>query len=592
MPVLNWIGKDKVIAHHNDVPYHTLKRTYSFDEHGQHDEDNGSENMIIHGDNLIALKALLPMYEGRVNCIYIDPPYNTGEEKWVYNDNVNDPRIKKWLHQVVGKEGEDLSRHDKWLCMMYPRLQLLKKLLHPVDGSIFISIDDNEHASLKLICDEIFGYNNHIATIVWQKRYSRENRQAIGDVHDYILVYASNQTAFKIRRNLVPMNEAQAAVYKNPNNDPKGRWRAVPITGQAGHATQEQFYPIVSPSGKTFHPSTGRCWAYSKETFDKLNNEGRIYFGKDGNAQPSLIRYLSEVPGVAPWTWWPHTEAGHTDEAKKEIINIFGNADLFDTPKPTRLISKILQIATKPNDLILDSFAGTGTTAEAVLSLNQQDNGSRRFICIEMMDYAETLTSERTKRVIKGYAGTKDQLFTIFDKELKASDLTNGADLLQEAKDARKQAQESGEYDSVGAPKLVDNRLQVVAKIKGSDEIQGSGGNFSFYELGDPVISEEGFNPSLTAYEKKSYIWQTETRTKYVPIEDDSDGCLGILHGRAVYLFHDEEEGAVFNRKTLCNMKHRADNYVVYGDACTFSEEELDRMNIVFRKIPRDVTTK
>ena len=590
MPVLNWIGKEKVITHHNDVPYHTLKRTYSFDENGQHKEDNGSENMIIHGDNLIALKALLPTYEGRVNCIYIDPPYNTGNEGWVYNDNVNDPRIKKWLNQVVGKEGEDLSRHDKWLCMMYPRLQLLKKLLHPVDGAIFISIDDNEYAPLKLICDEIFGLTNHVATIVWQKRYSRENREAIGDSHEYIACYAMNPERFKTVRNFLPLTDKQTLLYKNPDKDPRGPWQSVSMLAQGYRPNQ--MYTITSDNGIEHVPPPGNCWRHIESEFLKLREDNRIYFGPNGNGVPRKKVFLSEAKGLVPWTWWPHTEVGHTDEAKKEIIKIFGTADTFDTPKPSRLISQILHIASHPNDIVLDCFAGSGTTAEVVLALNHKDNGNRRFICIEMMGYADSITAERAKRAIQGYASTKDEQFTIFDKELKASDLTKGAELLQEAKDARKEAQESGEYDSVAAPKLVDNHLQVIAKLKGSDEIKGTGGNFSFYELGAPVIDEDGFNPSLTEEEKKAYIWQTETRTKYVPLDDDSDGCLGIRDGQAVYLFHDEENGEVFNRQSLCRMKHRADNYVVYADACTFSEEELDRMNIVFRKIPRDVVTK
>ena len=191
MPTLEWIGKDKVVNHHHEVPYRVLERQYSYDEAGQHAEDNGSENMIIHGDNLEALKALLPKYEGKVKCIYIDPPYNTGEEGWVYNDNVNDPKIKKWLGEVVGKEGEDLSRHDKWLCMMYPRLKLLQRLLAE-DGTIFISIDDNELYSLKNICDEIFGQRNYITNFIWEKRLNRENRKVVSSRHDYILCYAKN----------------------------------------------------------------------------------------------------------------------------------------------------------------------------------------------------------------------------------------------------------------------------------------------------------------------------------------------------------------------------------------------------------------
>ena len=363
MPTLEWNGKEKVVNHHLEVPYRVLERKYSFDENGQTEADNGSENKIIHGDNLEALKSLLPQYEGKVKCIYIDPPYNTSNEGWVYNDNVNAPHIKAWLNKTVGKEGEDLSRHDKWLCMMYPRLKLLQKLMHPTDGSIFISIDENEIQNLKLICNEVFGANHHVATIAWQKRYSRENRGAIGDAHEYILVYASDLENFKAIRHKVEFDEDSAKVYKNLNNDPKGRWRAVPMTAQGYRPNQ--MYPITTPSGKICYPPQGRCWSTIESEYKKLLEAGRIYIGRNGDSQPSTIRYLSEVEGMVPWTWWPHNEVGHTDEAKKEIIVILGDADSFDTPKPTRLINRILQIATNPNDIILDSFAGSGTTAHA-----------------------------------------------------------------------------------------------------------------------------------------------------------------------------------------------------------------------------------
>ena len=219
MPTLEWIGKDKVINHHQEVPFRVLERRYSYDENGQHAGDNGSENMIIHGDNLEALKALLPRFEGQVKCIYIDPPYNTGNENWVYNDNVNDPKIKKWLGEVVGKEGEDLTRHDKWLCMMYPRLKLLQKLLAD-DGVIFISIDDTEQPNLRLICDEIFGAQNFIESIVWQKRTSPDARKKLSSGHEYIVIYAKN--ARNDGLNLLEIEGKDAEKFKNPDNDPRG----------------------------------------------------------------------------------------------------------------------------------------------------------------------------------------------------------------------------------------------------------------------------------------------------------------------------------------------------------------------------------
>lgn len=335
--------------------------------------DPDTENMLIHGDNLLALKALEKKFAGQVKCIYIDPPYNIGAAFEHYDDNLE---------------------HSLWLTLIRPRLEILWNLLHREEGSIWISIDDNEQAYMRVLCDELFGRHNFVAQIVWQKRYSRENREAIGDVHEYILVYAKNKEAFKAMRNLVPMNEEQAKVYKNPNNDPKGRWRPVPMTAQAGHATPEQFYPITAPGGKVHTPPAGRCWALSKATFEKMLSEGRIYFGKDNNSQPNTIRYLSEVPGVAPWTWWSSNEVGHTDSAKKEILSLFGKENIFDTPKPETLLERIIHIATNPGDLVLDSFLGSGTTAAVAHKMG------RRYIGIEMGDHAYTHCKVRLDKVI------------------------------------------------------------------------------------------------------------------------------------------------------------------------------------------------
>jgi adenine-specific DNA-methyltransferase len=400
MPVLNWLGKDKVVNHHNDVPFRVLDRKYSYGE--------SSENMLIKGDNLHALKALLPQYEGRVKCIYIDPPYNSGNEGWVYNDNVNDPKIRKWLGEVVGKEGEDLSRHDKWLCMMYPRLRLLQRLLAD-DGAIFISIDDNEQANLKLICDEIFGSRNFVANVIWQKRTSPDARLNLGAAHDFIIVYAKDIEELKPTLNKLQLSDDRSSQYKNPDNDVRGVWASVDMTGQTGHATPSQYYEITTPSGKKYPPPKGRCWALSESTFNDLFADNRIWFGDKGESRPRKKIFLSETEGANVWTWWTHSEVGHNQEAKKEIIKILQSDIPFETPKPTRLIERILNITTNPGDIILDSFAGSGTTAHAVLNLNKTDGGNRRFILVEMEDYAETITAERVRRVIDGYgdiAGT------------------------------------------------------------------------------------------------------------------------------------------------------------------------------------------
>ncbi len=311
MPTLNWIGKEAVVKHHLDVPFHLLK-----DVPALSCGDPGTGNLILQADNLVGLKALLPYYAGEVKCITIDPPDNTGNEGWAYNDNVKSPAITRWLGEVVGKEGETLDRHDRWLCMMYPRLVLLKQFLHE-DGSIWIHIDDSEIGLLRVVMDEIFGPARFVACNVWQKRYSRENREAIGDVHEYVLVYAMNPERFKITRNLIPLTEQQGAIYKNPNNDPKGRWRGIPMTAQGWRPNQ--MYEITGPTGVKHKPPEGRCWSMIEPEFKKLLAKNLIYFGKKGDTQPNVIRYLSDVEGFVPWTWWPHEEVGHTDESKKEI---------------------------------------------------------------------------------------------------------------------------------------------------------------------------------------------------------------------------------------------------------------------------------
>lgn len=370
MPFLDWVNKAQAQQATADVPYHLLEFQSA---HG----DANAENLLIQGDNLLALKALLPFYRGRVKCVYIDPPYNT---------------------QSAFEHYDDKLEHSQWLSMMWPRLVLLRELLAE-DGSIWVSIDDREAHYLKVLMDEVFGRVSFVASNVWQKRYSRENRESIGDVHEYLFVYSKHPNLFKRRRNLVPLTEDQAKVYRNPNNDPKGRWRPIPMTAQEGHATPDQFYEVVTPSGKVYRPPEGRCWGLAEATYKKLLSEGRIYFGKKGDAQPNVIRYLSEVPGVAPWTWWPSEEVGHTDESKKEIHELFGKTEAFESPKPERLIQRILHIATNPGDLVLDSFLGSGTTAAVAHKMG------RRYIGIEMGEHARTHCLPRLEKVIAGEQG-------------------------------------------------------------------------------------------------------------------------------------------------------------------------------------------
>jgi adenine-specific DNA-methyltransferase len=375
-----------------------------------------TENLIIEGDNLEVLKLLQKPYLGKVKLIYIDPPYNTGND-FIYPDNYAES-LQTYLEYTgqVDSEGRKFGTntdadgrfHSKWLNMMYPRLYLARNLLRE-DGVIFVSCDDNEICNLRALMNEIFGEENFVANCIWQKRYSRENRGAIGDAHDYIAVYATSLQMFEASRNLIPMTEDQARVYKNPNDDPKGRWRAVPMTAQGYRPNQ--MYEVETPSGRRVKPPEGRCWSMTEPEYLKLKAEGRIYFGKEGESQPGVIRYLSEVEGLVPWTWWPSSEVGHTDEARKEIREIFGSQTVYDTPKPTRLLRRIVEIGSTSDGLILDFFAGSGTTGHAVLEINRQDGGNRRFILVQLPeptgreDYKTIaeIAKERVRHVIKKF---------------------------------------------------------------------------------------------------------------------------------------------------------------------------------------------
>jgi len=480
--------------------------------------DPSAINILIQGDNLEALKALLPFYAGQVKCVYIDPPYNTRSAFEHYDDNLE---------------------HTKWLGMMWPRLELLRDLLAE-DGSIWISIDDNEGHYLKVIMDEVFGRANFVATNVWQKRYSRENREIIGDVHEYILVYVRSVDKFKAIRNLVPLDEEQARIYRNPDNsnetDPTKRWRGLPMTAQGYRPNQ--MYVITAPNGRQHRPPQGRCWSMIESEFEKLKAAGRIYWERDGDAQPSVVRYLSEVDGLVPWTWWPHTDAGHTDESKKEANALFGSDISFGTPKPERLMQRILQIATRPGDLVLDSFLGSGTTAAVAHKMG------RRWIGIEMGEHAITHCAPRLNKVIEGEQG--------------------------------------GISEAVG--------------WKG-------GGGFRFYRLGPSVFDEDGhIRQDIRFPVLARHIWFSETNTPLMAKRNTP--LLGFHDGRAYALLYNgvlgdkrPDGGNVLTRATLAGIREKIANkdptfdgpLTVYGEQSRITAPKLDREGVTFKQTPYDV---
>ena len=584
MPTLNWIGKDKVVNHHAQVPFRVLDHQYGYDSNNPELKDpTKSGNKIIHGENLEALKALLPEFEGKIDCEYIDPPYNTGNEAWVYNDNVNDPHIKKWLGEVVGREGEDMSRHDKWLCMMYPRLRLLYKLLSP-QGVLFISIDDNEEKNLLLICDEIFGSSCFVANISWQRAYSpRNDSKGIVSEAEHILVYSKNPDW---QPNKLPRTAEMNAKYGNPDND-VALWRSDNSYAPNAATHQGMVYAIQHPfTGELLYPADKSCWRYQQsEMFAIMNgwceyelrdlhdekrraevcgisqdevrkevlgivlkedletskrkaqavlNRGqwpRYYFTKGGKGGIARKTYLTNVEGRVPTNLWPFSEVGHTDEAKKELMAIFGGKSPFDTPKPTRLIERILTIATNKNSIVLDSFAGSGTTAHAVLKKNAEDGGNRKFILVELGDYAENITAERIRRVMHGYG-------------------------------------------------------------EGKNAVEGLGGKYDFYELGKPLFLEDGrLNNEVDIEKIRAYIYYSETRQPISQgIDINHQYWMGNHDETGYYLYYKPDGTTNLSFRTLNKViTQPAESYIVYADTCSLSKEFMATHHIYFKRIPIDI---
>ncbi|MDO5510508.1 MAG: site-specific DNA-methyltransferase [Weeksellaceae bacterium] len=579
MPTLHWIGKDKVINHHLDVPFKVLEHSYGFDNGTQSEQETNSGNKIIHGDNLEALKGLLAEYEGRIKCIYIDPPYNTGNEGWVYNDNVNDPKIKKWLHSVVGKEGEDLSRHDKWCCMMYPRLKLLHKLLHE-NGIIIIHIDENAYSYLHLLLIEIFGNNNDLGTIIWDKKNPKGFANKISYQHESILLFSKNH--LNVKEDLVRKKKNAIAIlkkaeqlfskigktqspddltevvkkYKLPKNILEANAVAVDLEWVNKEFRQwikkqdfsggETAYNIIDENGDVFqtvsmaapdkpetrshrplkHPITQKdCpvpqkgWRFPDTTMDEMLKSNRIVFGLDETTQPRRKYLLKEnmfesISSIIRY--------GGSDEKFQAEIGI-----KLENPKPFVFANEILSYFTKDNDIILDSFAGSGTTAHSVLNLNKEDGGNRKFILVEMMDYAEKTTSERVKRAIKGFG-----------------------------------------------------------------ETEGTGGSFDFYELGQPMFLEDGNLNELVGVEKiRQYVYYTETKTPLTQTKHkDNKHFLGKHNDTAYYFHYEQDEVTTLDHAFLATMKTKAEQYVIYADNCLLTKDFMTKHNIIFKKIPRDIT--
>ncbi|MBI1836213.1 MAG: site-specific DNA-methyltransferase [Flavobacteriia bacterium] len=588
MPSLNWIGKEKIVNHHQDVPFRVLEHVYGFTPDGEQKEATNSGNLIIEGDNLEALKALLPEYEGRINCVYIDPPYNTGEEKWKYNDNVNHPKIKKWLGEIVGKEMEDFSRHDKWLCMMYPRLKLIQKLLDS-EGVLFISIDDHEVNNLLTICNEIFGKKNQVAMFTWEKKKKGSHLNSwITTVKEYVLVFCKDYASFKGLIGQV-VNHKETYPCINPGNTVSSR--IIPKGVKSTFKSKDHFLhagSIISAGNMSLELETDlelengflkndvtikSEWRYGQDKLDGFAKTNELYFTRD----LYLRREVTEPRYKMLKDWLPRVDNTHLLDLKSELIKLYeedpGNhndieeiknqiqsiesstfldfdtenlnsngwgsnedgddenrkifgSKVFDFPKPSKLIAKLICSYRKKDAIILDSFAGSGTTAHAVLSLNKKDNGNRKVILIEMEDYSNNITAERVKRVIKGY-----------------------------------------------------------------EDIEGIDSSFDYLQLGEPIFNSTGnLNEKVGEDKIRGYIYYTETKQLLKRIRSKENWyILENFKNTGIYFYYEPEKFTTLDLESLSIVKEKQEQYIIYADHCLLDPDYMLQHNIIFKKIPRDI---
>ena len=563
MPTLDWLGRPDAFTQAARVPYRLLTPVST---HGN--PARAADNLLIQGDNLEALKSLLPFYRGQVKCIFIDPPYNTRSAFEHYDDNLE---------------------HAQWLTLMLPRLQLLRELLRD-DGSIWVTIDDHEGHYLKVLMDEVFGRGNFVTTVLWRKNYSpKSTARHFSEDHDYVLVYAKSGETWL--PNLMPRTDRQDDAYKNPDSDPRGPWKPSDLSARNFYSLGT--YSIQCPGGRRIDgPPSGRYWSISEENLWRLHSENRIWWGRGANNVPAVKRFLSEVKeGVVPQTWWSYEDVGHTQDAKKEVVALF-ESEVFGTPKPERLLQRILHIATNPSDLVLDSFLGSGTTAAVAHKMG------RRWIGIEMGEHARTHCLPRLEKVIAGEGGG----------------ISRAVGWGQPAAD--------------GTPW---NAAQ-------------QGGGFRFMRLGEPIFDAAGhIHPAVRFDTLAAFIWQQETGRAYDP-QDPATGArpstplLGIHYENmscprlpderespfssesretapstpappqprpraAIYLLFNgilgdkrPDSGNVLTRDVLAALLalHAQSPapqapLTVYGEACRLGPARLAQAGVTFRHIPHDV---
>lgn len=596
MPELHFKGKEYVFNHHLTVPFRPLvahpDKSILASAPGGEDE-GGNENLIIHGDNLHALKALLPRYAGKVDCIFIDPPYNTGNENWNYNDNVNSPIIKEWLDgNPVNKE--DMLRHDKWCCMMYPRFKLLHELLSE-RGSFWMTLDDNEIHRARLVMDEIFGEENFIENFIWQKKYSPQNdAEFFSSMHDHIVVYSKNSSIWE--RNLEPRSDKQDKAYKNPDNDPRGLWKSSDLT-RAEHRDRD-YYGIETPCGKVVYPAKGRSWSRPKEEIERLRQDGRLWFGVNNDAIPSLKRFLTEVKrGLVPSSIWFREEVGDNQSAAKELKQIF-NQSVFETPKPSSLLQRIVYLATDNNSIVLDSFAGSATTAHAVVAQNAKDGGNRRFILVECEDYADSLTAERVRRVMNGYEFQGIQKEELLREKITWSNFSGerARRKILDQVDAIKNL-DAGGFDSIKST-IKDGELIVTGENRITEKVEGLGGagGFTYYTLGEPLDLDKMLTGESLPDYKSLGTWVFHTATGE-PLNEggirEKDSYLGESAAFHAWLIYKPDLDFLKSRESALTLdfaeaiaKHKGKRHLVFASSRFISNKTLSPMGVEFAPLP------
>jgi adenine-specific DNA-methyltransferase len=524
MPTLEWIGKKAVLNHHREVPYRLLQADPALSI-----GDSESANLLVEGDNLLALKALLPYCAGKVKCIYIDPPYNSGEQTWTYNDHVDSPEMRRWLGKTVGRELEDLSRHDKWLCMMYPRMALLVQFLQH-DGLLFVSLDDTEVARFRLMMDEVLPPSRYVTTLVWKSRRNLDsrNRQRVSIDHEYVLVYRGSDGS--LRGGVKDLTK-----YANSDDDPRGPWMSDNLVGLATRDRRPNLhYDLVDPETGIVYPCPAKGWRYSRETMSEKIRQGRVIWPKSRTGRPRHKKFLmdlqDEFTGFSTLV-----DCGNTNEGTEELQRIMG-ADPFIFPKPRSLVEALVEQATGGGDLVLDSFAGSGTTGHAVLALNKADGGNRRFILVEMdADICRSVTAQRLQRVISGY-----------------------------------------------------------------DDTPGVGGGFRYCTLGEPLFDAAGSIREAVAFQDlAAHVYFTETGAPIPQLATAASPLLGVHSGQAVYLLFNgvlgdkrPDGGNVLTGDVLRKLPKHPDqtgSRVIYGEGCRLGTARLKREGIIFKQIPYEI---